>query len=179
MTLVIGAMKRALKRLVYLLFAVLVVPIWLLYMLQAAIFGRKRSFYDYSQLMSLIPGIVGNYFRFAFYRLTIASLGDDSCICFGATLADPKISIGRGVYIGPYCNLGLCTIGDDVLLATEVHIISGFSQHGHSDLSVPINRMSGSAPLGGRLSLAPPTETLSPASSPLRRHLDAHFASAG
>jgi len=107
------------------------------------ILGRKRCFYGYSQLFSLIPGIIGNYLRFAFYKLTLAYVGEDACICFGVTMADPGIHIGRGVYIGPFCNLGLCTVGNDVLLGTDVHIMSGFRQHGHDDLSIPFREQEG------------------------------------
>ena len=81
--------------------------------------------------------------RFAFYRMTIASLGENSCICFGATLAHPDIRIGGGVYIGPWCNLGLCTIEDDVLFGSDVHVISGFNQHGYKDISIPIREQRG------------------------------------
>ena len=53
------------------------------------------------------------------------------------------IRIGRGVYIGPFCNLGLCTVEDDVLLATEVHVMSGFAQHGYESLDTPIREQKG------------------------------------
>jgi acetyltransferase-like isoleucine patch superfamily enzyme len=121
----------------------LVLPLWLAYRLEALLLTREKAFYGYSQLLCLFPGIVGNYVRFAFYRMTIASLGDGACICFGATFAHPGIRIGRGVYIGPWCNLGLCTVEDDVLFGSDVHVISGFNQHGHEDLSVPVREQRG------------------------------------
>jgi virginiamycin A acetyltransferase len=131
-------MKKYFKRLVYGVFIILALPLWLLFVIQSLALGRNRSFYDCSQFLSLIPGTLGDYFRFAFYKLTLPHLGENTCICFGATLANPDICIGRGVYIGPYCNLGLCTIEDDVLFGTDVHVISGFAQHGYADLNVPI-----------------------------------------
>jgi virginiamycin A acetyltransferase len=136
-------MRRVLKRMVYALFILLALPLWALYRLQALFMGREAAFPGYSQLLSLFPGISGNYLRWAFYKLTLASLGEDTCICFGVTLADPGACIGRGVYIGAECNLGLCTIADDVLLGTDVHIMSGFNQHGYADLSVPIREQKG------------------------------------
>ena len=136
-------MKRAFKRFIILLFCLAAMPLWLLYRLQVLLLKRKEAFYGYSQLLCLFPGIVGDYMRFAFYRMTIKSLGDDSCISFGATLAHAGIRIGRGVYIGPWCNLGLCTIEDDVLLGTDVHIISGFNQHGNTDVSIPMREQQG------------------------------------
>ena len=136
-------MKRAVKRFIIFLFCLAVLPLWLLYRLEVLLIKRKEAFYGYSQLLCLFPGIIGNYLRFAFYRMSIASLGDDSCICFGVTLANPEIRIGRGVYIGPWCNLGLCTIEDDVLFGSDVHVISGFGQHGHDDISVPMREQPG------------------------------------
>ena len=118
-------------------------PLWLSYRLQILLLSRKEAFSGYSQLLCLFPGIIGNYLRFAFYRMTIASLGDDCCISFGVTMANPDIRIGRGVYIGAWCNLGLCTIEDDVLFGTDVHVISGFNQHGHADVSVPMKEQQG------------------------------------
>jgi len=136
-------MRRLFKRLLYGLFMVVIMPLWAMYRLQALLLGPMKSFEGYSQLLSLFPGLIGNYLRWAFYRLTIASLGEDSCISFGVTLADPRIKIGRGVYIGALCNLGLCSIEDDVLLGTGVHIMSGFAQHGYADLSIPIREQEG------------------------------------
>jgi len=136
-------MKRALKRFIVFLFCLAVSPLWFLYRLEVLLLKRKEAFYGYSQLLCLFPGIIGNFIRFAFYRMTIASLGDDSCICFGVTLAHPDIRIGRGVYIGLWCNLGLCTIEDDVLFGSDVHVISGFNQHGHADISVPMREQRG------------------------------------
>ena len=136
-------MKRAFKRLIIFLFCLAILPLWLLYRLEVLLLRRKEAFYGYSQLLCLFPGIIGNYMRFAFYRMSIASLGDDSCICFGVTLANPDIRIGRGVYIGPWCNFGLCTIDDDVLFGSDVHVISGFGQHGHDDVSVPMREQRG------------------------------------
>src|SRR5438477_9872705 len=136
-------MKRALKRLAYLLSILLVLPVWLLYVLESLVLGNERSFSDFSQLMSLFPGILGDYLRFGFYKLTLSQLGEDTCICFGVTMANPGIRIGRGVYIGPFCNLGLCTVEDDVLLATEVHVMSGFAQHGYETVDTPIREQKG------------------------------------
>jgi acetyltransferase-like isoleucine patch superfamily enzyme len=121
----------------------LVSPLWLLYRVQVLVVGESVSFSGYSQLMSLFPGITGNYLRFAFYRLTLAELGADACICFGVTMADPRTRIGRGTYLGSFCNLGLCTIENDVLLGTGVHIISGFGQHGHTRLDTPMRDQPG------------------------------------
>ena len=127
----------------YLISIVIVLPIWLFYLLESLVLGKEKSFPGFSQYMSLFPGISGNYLRYGFYKLTLDRLGEDACICFGVTLVHPGIRIGKGVYIGPFCNLGLCTIEDDVLLATEVHVMSGFQQHGYESLDIPIREQEG------------------------------------
>lgn len=121
-----------------------VVPLWLLYRLEALAMGADKAFYGWSQLMSLFPGLPGNYLRYAFYKLSLPELGKDACICFGATLAHPGIRIGAGAYIGPFCNLGLCSIGANALLGTGVHVMSGTGQHGTEDLDTPIRDQPGS-----------------------------------
>lgn len=120
-----------------------VLPLWLVYRMEAAFIGADKAFYGWSQLMSLFPGLPGNFLRFAFYKLSLEELGRDACICFGATLAHPGIRIGRSAYIGPFCNLGLCEIGDDALLGTGVHVLSGLEQHGSADLETPIREQQG------------------------------------
>ncbi len=136
-------MKRLAKRTAYALFTLLAIPVWMLYRLQSLVLDKNISFYDYSQLMSLFPGTLGNYLRYGFYRLTLKRLGEDACICFGATLAHPEIEIDKGAYIGPFCNLGLCSIGEAALLGTGVHVLSGLHQHGSDDLETPMRDQPG------------------------------------
>ncbi len=136
-------MRSIIKTLFRGFFLVLILPIWILYLIQRSFTGISTAFYDFSQLMSLFPGTIGNYLRYAFYTYTLAKLGKDACICFGATLSHPKIEIGRSVYIGPFCNLGLCSLGDHVLLGTGVHVMSGFGQHGMEDLEKPMREQLG------------------------------------
>jgi acetyltransferase-like isoleucine patch superfamily enzyme len=136
-------MKSLFRSILYLVFTVLVMPIWALYRLHYLIVGNPRAFYDASQLMSLFPGVLGDYLRYGFYRLTLRRMGKDVRICFGATLADPEIEIGDRVFVGPFANLGLCVLGDDVLIGTGAHILSGFGQHGVDDLEKPMREQPG------------------------------------
>ena len=136
-------MKSALKYLLRAFCLVLILPIWFAYRGAYLVLGNA-AFYGFSQLMGLLPGITGNYLRYAFYQLTLARLGRDTCICFMATLSHPDTEIGSGVYIGPFVNLGLCSIDNDTLLGTGVHVMSGFAQHHHANLSIPIRNQGGS-----------------------------------
>jgi acetyltransferase-like isoleucine patch superfamily enzyme len=121
---------------------VLVLPVWLAYRI-IRLFSGHASFYGFSQLLSLFPGITGNYLRYAFYSLTLSKFGENACVCFMATLSHPDTEIGAHAYIGPFVNLGLCSIGDHTLLGNGVHVMSGFSQHHFSDLHRPIQEQGG------------------------------------
>jgi acetyltransferase-like isoleucine patch superfamily enzyme len=45
-------------------------------------------------------------------------------------LSKPDATIGDRVYIGRQCVLGLVALGDDVMLADAVQVLSGRHQHG-------------------------------------------------
>lgn len=93
-------------------------------------FGRFDGLFALSaQTCSLIPGIVGDYVRIAFYRLTLEACALNSRISFGSFFAHPNATVGRGVYIGSYCILGSCRIGDRTQIASQVQILSGRRQH--------------------------------------------------
>jgi virginiamycin A acetyltransferase len=118
-------MSRLAKNLSYVPFLVLALP-------AAAIagFGRFATGFSFSaQACALIPGIVGDYLRIAFYKLTLKQCSFYSRISFGSFFAHPDAMLGRGVYIGPYCILGCCSIGDRTQIAAQVQVLSGRRQH--------------------------------------------------
>ena len=82
-----------------------------------------------SQLLSLCPGRTGSYLRRAFYRRTLLACADDAHIEFGTVLAHREVSIGPGVYIGTFCSLGKVTIGENVMIGSNVDILSSRHQH--------------------------------------------------
>lgn len=93
-------------------------------------FGRVDSvFLLFAQAFALIPGIVGDYLRIAYYKLTLAECALEARIQFGSFFAHPQAKVGRGVYIGSYCVLGRTTIGDRTQIASGVQILSGRRQH--------------------------------------------------
>lgn len=122
---------------------VAVIPSYFVYLLMIPLISRNKSFQGLSQFYSLIPGIVGEYLRREFYRLTLAACSKDCCISFGTILSTPNASIGKGVYIGAYCVLGDVQIGDFTLLGSCVEIISGIRQHFIEDVEVPIKEQGG------------------------------------
>jgi virginiamycin A acetyltransferase len=82
-----------------------------------------------SQFLSLFPGRTGSYLRRAFYRQTLLDCAEDAHIEFGTVLAHPDVSIGSGVYIGTFCSLGKVTIGNNVMIGSNVDILSSRHQH--------------------------------------------------
>jgi len=136
-------MKSKLKKMLSNLFVVMIFPLYLLYIL-TGIISRNNAIAGYSQLLSLVPGKFGSYCRVAFYRLTMTVCNFESVIGFATIFSQQDTEIGKGVYIGPQCNIGMCKIGDDCLIASGVHIMSGSMQHNFDDLDTPIQQQGGS-----------------------------------
>ncbi|MCD6460109.1 acyltransferase [bacterium] len=99
-----------------------------------------------SQFFSLLPGLIGNYLRRAFYFLSLKKCSLDCCISFGTIFSSPLCEIGNEVYIGTYCTIADVTLGDDVLLGSNVDIINGTKQHYIDKLDIPIKEQGGEFP---------------------------------
>jgi acetyltransferase-like isoleucine patch superfamily enzyme len=133
------------KRLMDALAHLIVLP-WLVgYRLSVKIMPSRRElfFQGYSQALSMRPGITGIYLRRAFYRRTLTKCPLDCAIGFGTTFAVPEVEIGNGVTIANYCNIGQVSIGDDTLIGSNVHILSGKHQHNFERLDVPLRHQGG------------------------------------
>jgi len=96
----------------------------------AAGFGRFVGVFQFGgQLCSLFPGLPGDYLRVAYYRLTLKRCSLESRVSFGSFFAHPDAIVGSRVYIGAYCVLGRCSIGDRTQIASHVQVLSGRHQH--------------------------------------------------
>lgn len=139
-------MKQALKAAGNLLALVLVAPVWLGYAALAAAFGAERAFPGASQLVSLVPGVTGQYLRRAFYRLALPACGRDACIAFQSVFSHPTARLGHHVYVGVGCMVGDATLADDVLMGSHASIINGSKQHDITRLDLPIRLQGGVYP---------------------------------
>ena len=93
-------------------------------------FGRfPATFTMGAHAFSQVPGILGDYLRIAYYKLTLKQCSLYSRISFGSFFAHPDAKLGQGVYIGSYCILGRCSIGDRTQMASQVQVLSGRRQH--------------------------------------------------
>ena len=118
-------MKRIIKLALHGLFLALALPAAAL-----AGFGRFAATFSIgAHAFALVPGVVGDYFRIAFYKLTLEQCSLYSRVSFGSFFAHSEARLGEGVYIGSYCILGNCAIGDRTQIASQVQILSGRQQH--------------------------------------------------
>lgn len=136
-----GAIKRAVNA----AFTVLALPCVAWYHLWASVAPSRAdvTMQGVSQLLGLVPGVIGGFVRRAFYRRTLRRCGAEVSIGFGTIIATPDVEIGEGVYIGPFCNIGHASIGDDTLLGSNVTLLGGTRQHGIARLDIPMRHQPG------------------------------------
>ena len=135
--------KHFAKNLMDLLCTVLVLPLYALYGVLSVFGERDGVFWGFSQLLSLLPGKTGGYLRKNFYRLSMTRCHKECAILFGTLFSQADTEIGKGVYIGPHCNIGRCRIEDHCTIASNVHIMSGRKQHFFHDLETPVQEQGG------------------------------------
>jgi acetyltransferase-like isoleucine patch superfamily enzyme len=136
-------LKLVLKSFFNLLSLILVSPLILLEKLYSLFSSSEKLFQTYGQVLSLIPGLVGVYLRRAFYFLTIRHCSLDCYISFGTLLTHKETEIGRGVFLGDYCEVGKVRIGENTLIGSNVDIISGKYTHHFSNPAQPIHQQGG------------------------------------
>jgi virginiamycin A acetyltransferase len=111
--------------------------------IRAALMGANRALIGSSQLLSLVPGLPGQYLRRAFLaRVLEGGCSTSAAIEFGTLFSQVGAKIDERVYIGPRCHLGHVHLERDVLLAAGVHVPSGPYTHG-TELSEPIQDQPG------------------------------------
>jgi acetyltransferase-like isoleucine patch superfamily enzyme len=123
-----STVEMRLKRSVQLFAGIWVTLRWLLYRLGLALFGR-RAFSASSESIARIPGMRGVYLRQAFYRRTLNHCGQDVYFGWQSVFSMPEARVGERAYIGRFCSIGFADIGDEVMLADGVQILSGGREH--------------------------------------------------
>ena len=136
-------MKAVFKRIAFFGATIAVAPALLSYVIRAAIVGKDRALHGSSQALSLVPGILGQYIRRAFFVRVLAACDPSVTIEFGTLLSRAGARLGAHVYVGPHCHLGLVDLERDVLLASGVHVPSGAATHGSEMLDRPIREQAG------------------------------------
>ena len=137
------SMREGLKALLRTLALVLVSPMLLLFWIQALVLDRDRAVACSSQALSLVPGLLGQYLRRAFFGQVLARCHYTAVIEFGVLFSKATAYIDENVYLGPRCHIGLVHIERDALLAAGVHVTSGSQTHGFGDLTTPMREQPG------------------------------------
>lgn len=136
-------LKTAAKAVARLVALLVVSPVLLGYWLNAAVVGRNRALESASQLLSLIPGLTGQYLRRAFLQRVLARCHSSVLVEFGTLFSQCGARLDENVYVGPRCQLGLVHLQRDVLLAANVQVPSGGRTHYFDDPGRPIREQGG------------------------------------
>lgn len=136
-------LKQVLKAAARLAALVAVAPVLLVYWLNAQILGRGRALESATQLLSLVPGLSGQYLRRAFLQCALTRCHPSVTVEFGTFFSQPGAKLDENVYVGPRCILGWVHLERDVLLAANVHIPSGGHTHYFDDPTKPIREQGG------------------------------------
>ena len=124
-------MRYALKGVVVWILHLVTWPLSLSSLLVYKLFSSEEVYIFCAQLLSLIPGIIGQYLRASFYCVTLEQCKYDLMVGFGSYFSHPTARIGRNVGTGSYTIIGTVSINDNVLISSRASILSGKYQHGH------------------------------------------------
>ena len=93
------------------------------------LFGGERAFVSVATFLALVPGVTGDFFRKAYYFLTLDRFATSAGVGFGSYFSHRQAQMGAKSSCGSYCVLGCCAIGEGVLMGSHVLILSGKGQH--------------------------------------------------
>ena len=122
--------KRRVKFFAQMLGLLRVGPVMVEYKLTQLVVGKTRAFSLCAEKVASIPGMIGVYARYAFYKQTLRHVGKDVCFGYMCMVTKPGARIGQSVYVGRFCSVGLADIGEKVMLSDGVQVLSGRHQHG-------------------------------------------------
>ena len=91
--------------------------------------GTERLYAESAFALAVFPGYLGAVMRRAYYRAMLPESAWDLGVEFGSAITHVTARMGKNVYIGAYCLVGRCRVGDNVLIASRVSILSGRRQH--------------------------------------------------
>jgi virginiamycin A acetyltransferase len=95
------------------------------------------------QAASLWPGRLGVLMRAALLQTLGISSRGNTYVEFGTIFSDGRVRLGETSYLGAYCNIGWAEVGDNVLIGSNVHLISGRRTHCFDRTDIPIAQQGG------------------------------------
>lgn len=117
---------------------VCVAPFGICELAMRRLMGRDVFFEFQGELFSLVPGKVGSYIRNAYYWMTLNRCPLTCRFLLGSVFTHSDVTLGNHVYVGAFSQIGRASLGDNVLIADHVHVLSGKQQHGFADPSIPM-----------------------------------------
>ncbi|MFZ5979889.1 MAG: acyltransferase [Candidatus Zixiibacteriota bacterium] len=125
-------MLLLIKKLFLIISFIAAFPLILLTWLEAWICGEDCEYIYCScrDILSICPTFIGIYLRKAFYWAVCTDVSPDAHFLFGSWLSHRRNTIRSGVVVGHYSFIGYADIGQNVLMAARVSIVSGKYQHG-------------------------------------------------
>src|SRR5262245_42299430 len=121
--------RRMLKRLAFCACLVVASPLTLAVWLEKRLSNGEAVFVCASQLLALIPGLVGTYLRAAYYYASLDKCSWEIHVGFGSVFTHRGASVGSNVSMGVFCVIGQADIGENVMMASRISIPSGKRQH--------------------------------------------------
>lgn len=98
----------------------------------------KIKIIDYktsTQVLAVIPGVLGLLIRQFYYEKTLKSCGVNLRVFWGAYIVYPEVEIGDNCTIEEFCIISKCVLGNDVIIAARVSIMSGSKHHDVNDIT--------------------------------------------
>lgn len=126
-------MKKIMIYFIWIIAFILTSPLILVTKIGKALFNSDNFFRTGGQIVSLIPGDLGIYMRSAYYKATLEEFYLNGNMLFGALISSPKTQIGHEFGIGSHTSIGYAKIGNNVIIANKVSILSGAKQHNFDD----------------------------------------------
>jgi virginiamycin A acetyltransferase len=96
-----------------------------------------------SQLISLVPGLLGIFLRRTWYRNTLRHCGTHLTVDWLAVIRTRDSEVGNRCTLGVASWVGWVRLGDEVMTGSHVVLLSGSAQHSFSDLDVPMRLQGG------------------------------------
>lgn len=123
------------KRSILIICLLLTSPLIVLTYLESLLFGRRteKIYASCRELLAVIPTLLGNYMRSAYYWAVCTKVSPDACFCFGSMVSHRDVRIGAGTVVGTYSGVGYADVGKNVLFGARVSVISGKYQHGRPE----------------------------------------------
>lgn len=122
---------------------IIIIPLLISHFIRRGVVGADRALQGSTQLLSLVPGLPGEYLRRALLSHVLSYCAPSATVSFGTIFSKSGARIDENAYIGAGCHVGLVHIERDVLIGSGVHLTSGRQTHGTADLSRPIREQEG------------------------------------